>query len=343
MPAEWHPQQAVWTAWPWDEELWTEDLLAAQEEFVAFVTSLSEASKRQALPLQIEVLVPDARQASLVAERLQAADVHLRSTPYGDIWLRDTGPTFLLDSEGRCGTVRFAFNGWGGRYLFDEDKSLGLRIEEFAAVPRASRVVSSLVAEGGAFESDGLGTLITTRQCLLNANRNPGLCEDAVAAKLETALGCDNVVWLNEGLRNDHTDGHVDTLARFVSPGRVACHVPLDGSDPNAAVMREIRASLVAARDSQGRRFEIIDIPSPGAVLARDGALLPASHLNFVMANGVLIVPVYGSDRDDAVLRAYSEACPSFKVLGLEARAILTGGGTFHCMTQQQPQGGAQP
>jgi agmatine deiminase len=183
---------------------------------------------------------------------------------------------------------------------------------------------------------DGEGTLLTTRQCMININRNPNWTEAAAEAALKSALGVEKILWLDEGLAHDHTDGHIDNLARFIAPGRVVCQAPWGDDDPNADVLEEIALSLAAMRDAKGRKLDVVRIPSPGLVVDEDGDSIPASHMNFVIGNSVVVVPVYSGSGDDAV-NALAPLFPGRRVVGLSANAILTGGGAFHCITQQEP------
>jgi agmatine deiminase len=192
------------------------------------------------------------------------------------------------------------------------------------------------VLEGGSVEVDGEGTLLTTRQCLLHPNRNPSLTQAAAEGWLEEALGVQKVLWLAEGLMNDHTDGHVDTLARFVAPGVVVCmEASLD--DPNAPVLEAIGRDLDRMTDAQGRKLTVVRVPSPGRILGRDGAIMPASYVNFYIGNRAVVVPTYLSPHDDDAVEAIARLFPTRLTVGIDARSILSGGGAFHCITQQQP------
>jgi agmatine deiminase len=321
IPAEWAPHAAIWTAWPSAADLWEADLEPARAEVAAMVKALANGDRMRVLA--------NGTEAVLSARAALGAAAEVIDAPFGDIWLRDTGPIF--DRSG--GARAFTFNGWGGKYQLDHDDAVAARIAEAAGVRLARH---GFILEGGAIEMDGEGTLLTTRQCLLNPNRNPGWTEAAAGAALAAALGIEKVLWLGDGLANDHTDGHIDNLARFVAPGRVVCQAPWGRDDPNAAVLDDIARALEAMIDAQGRRLEVVRIPSPGRVLDEDGEPIPASHMNFVIGNTTVPVPIYSDAGDDAV-RALAPLFPGRTLIGLSATAILTGGGAFHCITQQQP------
>ncbi len=265
---------------------------------------------------------------------LAGLDVGVHRARFGDIWLRDTGPLTVVDGDGGPLAVAFRFNGWGEKYQLDGDTEVAAAVAELRKLPLRTL---DIVCEGGALETDGRGTLITTRQCLLNRNRNPGLTDRRLERLLEEELGIRKIVWLDRGLANDHTDGHVDTLARFVTPGRVLCMQARDDGDPNREMLERVAADLGAALDAEGRGFDVVRIPSPGWVAAEDGSPMPASYLNFYIANDSVVVPVYGTDYDRAAVEEIAECFPERAVVGLRARSLLTGGGAFHCITQQEP------
>jgi len=282
---------------------------------------------------RIECLVLDEDGAAQARAAIVGTEFGVHRVEFGDVWLRDTGPVTVFDSGGRCAALSFHFNGWGGKYRLDGDADVAAKVAALQGLPL--RAVD-LVCEGGAIESDGEGTLLTTRQCLLNDNRNPGLGEYELEALFAAELGAEKVVWLDRGLANDHTDGHVDTLARFVAPAKVLCMQAEDTSDPNREALQRVVRDLERASDARGRRFEVRRIPSPGRVVDRDGSLMPASYLNFYIANGSVVVPVYGCEYDAEAVRGIAECFPGRTVVGLSARSILTGGGAFHCITQQE-------
>jgi agmatine deiminase len=249
---------------------------------------------------------------------------------FGDIWLRDTGPIF---AGGQANAFRF--NGWGGKYELEHDDTVAAQIAAASGTPLA---VNDFILEGGALDHDGEGTILTTSQCLLNPNRNPGWTEETAAAALARALGARKVLWLGDGLVNDHTDGHVDNLARFVAPGVVACPVAFGRADPNARAYDAAAEALAGMTDAAGRRLKVVRIPSPGWIDSADGKdCVPASHMNFLIANTAVIVPIYADLPGRYAVQALEQLYPERKVIGLPSMSILTGGGSFHCISQQEP------
>jgi len=234
---------------------------------------------------------------------------------------------------GELSAARFRFDGWGGKYVMAGDTEVAAQVAAWAGVRGAA---FDFVLEGGAIEVDGDGALLTTRQCLLGGGRNPGLDERALEARLRWALGVERIVWLDRGLANDHTDGHIDTLARFVAPGVVACMEPAPG-DPNRDALAGILADLRAARTAAGAPLEVVVVPSPGAVEDAAGALLPASYMNFYIANTAVVVPTYGVPADDAAVSAIGALFPGRRAVAVPGKPVVVGGGAFHCSTQQQP------
>lgn len=337
-PAEWEPHEAVWVGWPHLAEEWREDLEPARAEVRELLRAIGDPDPRTGVRRgeTVRLLVPDEAAERDAYEALRGIPVAFHRVPFGDIWLRDIAPIFVTDGRGRVGAARFEFNGWGGKYLFEHDPEVAARIAEITALPAFA---FPFVLEGGAVEVDGAGTCLTTRQCLLNPNRNPSMDEAAVESALRDALGAERVLWLDQGLDNDHTDGHVDTLARFVAPGVVVCMEPRDGDDPNRDVLHAIGRALDAMTDAEGHRLEVVRIPSPGRVVDARGRVMPASYVNFYIGNRTVAVPTYGSRWDDEAVERLRALFPGRRTVGLSSKAILTGGGAFHCITQQQPSG----
>ena len=316
---EWAPHQAVWIGFPSAADLWEADLAPAQAEVAAFANAVHADGKGEAVWL---VAADDT--AAAEARRL-APFAKMIVEPFGDIWLRDTG-AIVLGSGADRRAQGFGFNGWGGKYDLPGDNGIGERLAGEAGLAYAK---ADWILEGGAIDGDGSGTFLTTEQCLLNPNRNPGLDRPAVEQRLARDLGATRVVWLGDGLLNDHTDGHVDNLARFVAPNRVAVPEAL-ADDPNEVAYGDAAEALLDAD------LEVVALPSSGLV-TRDGDIVPASYMNFYIGNAAVVVPLFGVANDGAAVEAIQALFPDRKAVGLRADHILTGGGSFHCISQQLP------
>jgi agmatine deiminase len=334
MPAEWEPHDAVWTAWPHDPDQWLEGLAAPQRALMKMVAAIVDLEAGRPRGERVELLVrdPDDEAAARALLGGAVAGVRFHHLVYGDVWLRDTGPIFVARS-GEVSAARFSFDGWGGKYLMEGDTEVAAQVIARTGMRGA---VFDFVLEGGAVEVDGEGTVLTTRQCLLGGARNPGLDQRALEARLGWALGASHVVWLDRGLANDHTDGHIDTLARFVTPGVVACMEAQPG-DPNRDAPDGILEDLRAARSASGERLEVVTLPSPGTVEDAAGNLMPASYMNFYIANSTVVVPTYGVPADDAAVSAIATMFPTRRAIAIDGKPVVVGGGAFHCSTQQQP------
>jgi agmatine deiminase len=319
-PPEWAPHQSAWIGFPSDPELWLADLKDAQREVATFARAVHADGKGE------EVWLVASHDDAAAAARELAPFASIIVEPFGDIWLRDTGPIVLGSGKQRR-AQGFRFNGWGGKYQLAGDDSIGERLAGHAGLPYAQ---SEWILEGGAIDQDGSGTVLTSEQCLLNPNRNARMTREEVEEALGRDLGLGRVVWLGEGLANDHTDGHVDNLARFVAPGRVAIPTPAKG-DPNEGVYRD------AAKRLKGAKLDIVTLPSPGAVLNEHGDIVPASYMNFYIGNAAVVVPQYGAPNDRAAIEVVQALFPDRVAIGLRADHILTGGGSFHCISQQVP------
>jgi len=316
---EWAPHQAVWIGFPSDPELWLGDLKAAEREVAAFAKAVYAGGKGE------QVWLVAAHDGAAQSARELAPFAEMIVEPFGDIWLRDTGPIVVGSGKQRS-AQGFGFNGWGGKYDLDGDQDIGERLANRAGLPFAK---AGWVLEGGAIDHDGSGTVITTEQCLLNPNRN-SLTREEAEERLHRDLGFERVVWLGSGLLNDHTDGHVDNLARFIAPGRIA--IPnLGRDDPNEAVFRD------AARRLRSTRLDVVTLPSPGRILDEDGDVIPASYMNFYIGNAALVVQQDGAAMDRAAVDVVQALFPDRVAIGLRADHILTGGGSFHCISQQVP------
>ncbi len=325
-PAEWQPHSACWLAFPSHRDLWLESLDIVQTEFVAFAKAIATSEA-------LEILVLE-ESAELAKELLGNLSVRFHHIPFGDIWMRDITPIYVKNTDGKLGALHFKWNGWGGKYLLKHDDRVADRILQTLDIPRFE---FDWVLEGGAIEVDGEGTCLTTKQCLLNPNRNPQMDQTAIESGLKSALGVEKVLWIEEGLLNDHTDGHIDTIARFIAPHTVMCMQPTIPDDPNCQVLHDIAEQLEAMTDTKGRKLKVIKIPSPHLVLDNEGEIMPASYLNFYISNDSVIIPTYGSVNDDLAVAEIAKHFPNRKAIGLSAKNILLGGGAFHCITCHQP------
>lgn len=306
-PPEWAPHEATWLAWPYRDDEWT-DLEAARVQIAALVRAIAETER---VRLLVHPALPEPPAFDVPADRLEIVRL-----AYGDAWTRDTLP---LLTPSRAYTFRF--DGWGGKYRMEGDEDLAARVAAHLGLPLTP---IDLTYEGGGIEFDGAGRALVTG-CL--ELRNPDHPDPRGA--LADAFGVE-VLSFEGALRNDHTDGHVDTLARFVAPGRVVC-MQGRADDPNGAMLLMVQEQLLVLG------LDVVTIPSPGVVLDREGELMPASYCNYVLCEGQVLVPTYGSPHDEDAVRAVGALFPGRRARGLRADAILEGGGAFHCITQQQP------
>jgi agmatine deiminase len=324
-PHETEPVLTQMIGWP-SGHLWTDHLMPARETTIALARAAFEGAGRQP-----RVLV--SADASASVNEALAAVAEPKVLSVGDIWLRDTAPVFLQSDDG-LKAAGFHFNGWGGRFPNRDDSALAaLLAREFDAPFHRLE----MIGEGGAIETDGEGTLLTTRDVLLNANRNPSLDEKDVNAILTKGLGIDKVLWCDDGLLFDHTDGHIDNVARFVRPGLVVCQAPSGRDDPQAARLDHVALAFDNARDAHGRPIEVARIPSPGVVLDDKRAPMPASHMNYIFSGKRIIVPTYEERYSEEAIKALAGLFPEYEVIGLPGIEILKEGGAFHCMSNTVP------
>ena len=329
VPAEWAPHRAMWLGFPSHAELWEDDLAQAQAEVAALARGLAGPGGER-----VRLLTGSPEGEADARAQLGGVDgIEIVPGAFGDIWLRDTGPIFAAGPGGPQ-AQGFRFNGWGGKYALAHDDTVAAQIARAAGLPLTPH---DFILEGGAVDHDGEGTVLTTRQCVLNPNRNPGWTGAVAEKAFAEALGAKKVLWLGEGLVNDHTDGHVDNLARFVAPGVVACPVAFGRGDPNAGAYDDAARRLAGMTDAAGRKLRVMRIPSPGWIDDGERGAAPASHMNFLIANRAVIAPVYADQPGAFAIQALEQLFPGRQVIGLPSRAILTGGGSFHCISQQEP------
>ena len=319
LPPEWHPQDWLWIGFPHDAGEWPGFLAEAQTQIAAFASAVAESGQ------EVRLLVRDETNEAR-ARALVSGKVKLERRRYGDVWLRDTGPLVITDGSVRAAR-RFGFNGWGGKYLMDGDQEIGAELARDAGL---DVLTSGWILEGGALDGDGAGIVATTEQCLLNPNRNPDLSRGGIETRLIADLGFERVLWLGDGLINDHTDGHVDNLARFVAPGVLALPRATGADDPNAAIYADAR------QRAEAFGVTVREVPSPGRV-EREGRIEPASYMNFAITSKLVVVPTFGTPHDADGVAAVAALFPDRDTLGLRADAVLAGGGGFHCASQQMP------
>ncbi|MDZ3831462.1 MAG: agmatine deiminase family protein [Sphingopyxis sp.] len=322
MPAEWAPHEAVWIGFPHLADEWSGQIDAARADVAAFANAVHDEGRGE----EVRLVVNDERQAQIAA-KLVDPGVRILVQPLGDIWLRDTGP--IIAGRGAARRARnFEFNWWGEKFVMPGDKEVGAALAAASGLPVDEQ---DWVLEGGGIDVDGTGLAVTTEECLLNPNRNPTLTRADIAARLHQSLGIERLLWLGDGLIGDHTDGHVDNLARFVGEGRLALPVAAGDDDPNAAIYADARARTAAFGG-----IEIVDLPSPGRV-EMDGEIVAASYMNFYIGNSVVVVPTYGVANDAAAVAALAALFPDRRAVGVPAHGIIAGGGSFHCSSQQVP------
>jgi agmatine deiminase len=327
MPAEWEQHQGTWLSWPKDPNTFPGKVLAAVEATYGKVVEALGVAE------EVRILVDDSKMERRVRPKIKdETRVRFLRIKTVDVWVRDYGPIYVKGKD--LAVVKWIFNAWGGRYDdLMQDNEAGEAIADSTGL-RVFR--PGIVLEGGSIDVNGEGSVLTTKQCLLNPNRNPGLLRGRLERALGGNLGARNVIWLGSGIEGDDTDGHVDDLARFVSPRKVVAAVEMDTGDPNHEVLKSNARRLQRAKDQDGRPLDVIELPMPDRVDAPDGRL-PASHLNFYIGNGAVIVPTFGGRSDRVALRTLEEVFPGRDVVGIDCRALVFGLGTLHCVTQQIP------
>lgn len=330
-PAEWAPHRRCWMAWPVREDLWGQYLDAAREAFADVARTIA----------QVEPV-------TMVAAPKAVADVSLYCgsgigclpLAHDDSWMRDIGPTFVVDHGGRVAGIDWVFNGWGERYTpYEQDNAVAGAVLDHVQIPRYA---SDLVLEGGAVHSDGAGTLLTTEAVMLDPARNGFSDKAAAEAALKAELGVHTVIWLGEGLVDDDTGGHVDNLACFAAPGVVLALSSRDPRDANYHALQDNLGRLRAARDAAGRELTVIEIMQPAARLGHQGQRLAMSYINFYIANGAVVMPSFEDPMDKPARQAVARAFPERSVFTVPATEIVQGGGGIHCITQEQPAGAAE-
>ncbi len=327
MPAEWEPHTRCWMAWPCHHQTWAKiGLERARKAYSEVALAIAQYE-----PLIMLVDLEDLESAkSLLQNKIQ-----IMPLPINDSWTRDTGPSFLINSAGQLGGVDWIHNAWGNNY---EDYALDNQMASaLLKQTQATCFQAPLVMEGGAFHVDGQGTVLTTKECLLNANRNPHLSQQEIEDCLCDYLGAQKVIWLNRGLIGDETDGHVDEIACFIAPGKVLCLITQDKDDPNYPILQENFEILKNAQDAKGSPFEVYTVEQPPATFLQ-GERLTLSYINFYRANQGIVMPSFNhSVYDEAAYLLFKQLFPKDKITQIKAMDVFAGGGGIHCITQQEP------
>jgi len=327
MPAEWAPHAGCYMAWPCREPLWGDGLQAAREAYAAVATAISKFE-----PLTMLVR-PDLMTG---ARELLPASVTVADMPLNDSWARDFLPTFVTNDAGQVAGANWRFNCWGNNFPdYAEDAQVAERLLDRLG---ARRFAAPFVLEGGAFHVDGEGTILTTEECLLNPNRNPGLSKAEIEANLKAWLGGETVVWLGQGYEGDDTDGHIDEIACFAAPGKVLLLDCEDPADVNYARVQDNIRRLELTKDARGRALEVIKLPQPKR-RDFDGLRLTLSYTNFYIANGGIVMSAFDDPADAKAKEIIARCFPDREIIQLNALPITRGGGGIHCITQQLPKG----
>lgn len=332
MPAEWEKHSATWLAWPHNKESWPGKLAEIEKTWLGMIAAISKGET-------VNLLVNDEAEQKYVQEKLSAdainKNVAFHFVHTVDAWLRDSGPTFVVNKKQKqLAMVKWDFNAWGNKYAdLALDRVLPDRINEILHLQAFD---PQMILEGGSIDVNGKGILLATEQCLLNKNRNPNLSKAEIEQKLRDFLGINQITWLKEGIAGDDTDGHIDDIARFVTENTVLCAVENDKKDENYGPLQENYQLLKKVKLPNGKGLKVIQMPLPDKVADSQGRL-PASYMNFYIANSSVLVPVFGHKNDKKALAAIAKFFPKRKIVAICSEHLVLGFGAIHCVTQQQP------
>ncbi len=338
LPPEWATQSAVMLTWPHEATIWAETLAAIDEVFVAVACAIAKYQR-------VIITCFDQQHQQHITELLTRANVDLTKialfvAPSNDVWVRDHGPITVLQDE-RPVLLDFTFNGWGDKYPAEHDNEITRTLHSQGAFRAATLQTQDMVLEGGALEVDGQGTLLTTRSCLLSSTRNPHLNEKQITEKLQQKLGIKKILWLDFGaLAGDDTDGHVDTLARFVDPHTI-CYVRCDDEkDEHYSSFQKMEEQLRTFTDYRDQPYQLIPLPWPRARYADyDGRRLPLTYANFLIINDAVLVPTYDDTADQDALKIIKKLFPRHDIIPIPSVPLIQWYGSLHCMTMQLPEG----
>jgi agmatine deiminase len=332
MPAEWHPHAACWMAWAACADTFSTAPMARDEAYAEAKNCYGRIAQTISRFEPVYMLANKSDMEE--ARELCGPQVNLLEAEIDDGWLRDTGPTFVINKSGGVAGVNWIFNGWGGRYPSDKDNNIAGEVISHLGIRQYD---SPLVLEGGGIHVDGEGTLLVTESCQLNKNRNPNLSRTEVESYLQSYLNVRHIIWLNGNREGSVTDGHVDGLACFIRPGVVLSAVPSDRNHPDYEALQENLEILHRSKDAKGRPIKVVEVKEPYDYL-ENGTLVKGIYANFYIANGAIILPAFDFPMfDQAALEIFKSEFPGFELVQLPTRILLFGGGNIHCITQQQP------
>jgi len=332
MPAEWEKHAGTWFSWVHKEESWPGKFERILPVYSSIVATLSRYETAKIIVLD-DAMENTARKL-LIDNGAKMENVQFYHFPTNDAWCRDHGPIYVKNDKGQRAIVDWEYNAWGEKYTpYDFDNKIPIHIAKTQNIPCYQ---PGIVLEGGSIDVNGKGTLITTRSCLLNPNRNPHLNQNQIEEYLKKYLGVEKILWLNEGIVGDDTDGHIDDITRFIHENVVITCIEKNIHDENHKILNENYELLKKMTDQDGKKFEIIPIPMPDPVFY-DGQRLPASYANFLIANGCLLVPLFKSNKDDIVLDIFQDLFPNRDIIGFDCTDIIWGLGAIHCLSQQEP------
>ncbi len=325
-PAEYSPHAATWMGWPFDDDYWEGYLSQARADFKLLIETIARFE-----PVQLACGSDEAEKSARAY--LTSNNITFYRVSLDDVWFRDIAPLFVTNKHALAAT-NWRFNGWGNKFRFENDNKVPEQIAEKLAIKRFD---VPIVMEGGALDINAQGVCLTTRQCLLNQNRNPKLSQIEIEMHLKEYLGVKQIVWLNQGLEGDKTDGHVDTITRWANDSSIVTSICEDASDTNYAPLQENLTLLKSLRQANGEPYRIIELPLPKKRIDIEDERLPLTYANFYIGNGFVLMPSYQDANDEKALTILKDVFADREVIALPSLGIISGGGSFHCVTQQEP------
>jgi agmatine/peptidylarginine deiminase len=338
LPAEWEPQSGVMLTWPHIHSDWAAHLSEAEATYIQLTQAICQYER-------VLIVCYDQAHQGQVSRQLEATacnldNVHFAVAPGNDTWARDYGPISVEEDGKHLRLLDFGFNGWGGKYTADRDNAMNQTLARQQVWGEHPMQTIPLVLEGGSIDSDGQGTLLTTKSCLLTSSRNPDQDQGQIEQALMAHLGCQRVLWLSHGqLEGDDTDGHIDTLARFINPETIAHVSCLDKQDPHYALLQAMEDELKALRTQDDKPYQLVPLPLPAPKRDGHGRRLPATYANFLIINGAVLAPTYRDPLDENILRLLGECFPGRDIIGIDSLPLIRQNGSLHCITMQLPAG----